>query len=43
MPSSVATVRAGFHHALQKASELDRLIPPHEVPAMTQALRAKLD
>jgi hypothetical protein len=25
------------------ASELDRLVPPHEMPRISEALRAKLD
>lgn len=25
------------------ASELDRLVPPHEMPSISEALRAKLD
>ena len=28
---------------MQTASELDRLIPPHAMPGMSEALRAKLD
>jgi hypothetical protein len=28
---------------MQTASELDRLVPPHAMPAMSGALRAKLD
>lgn len=28
---------------MQTASELDRLVPPHKMPRMSEALRAKLD